>query len=111
MSTKVSDKTHSLTLKFGEYMTYKSSLYHWKRRWLYPFTLLAGFFFGYVVICHGFQTNIYEIGYCQTIFQPFDISSELMREWAKKDHVKYMAAHRQRVFNMIENDGNAPAID
>ena len=50
LSARVSDRSHQLFGRFGEWLVNRTSNYAWKRRWLYPLTLLGGFCWGYIVV-------------------------------------------------------------
>ena len=63
MSGAISDKCHQMSNSFSEKLANKMTLYHWKRRWLFPATILLGFAYGYIMVCHMQAGNMYERGY------------------------------------------------
>lgn len=54
---------------------------------------------------------MYERGWNMPRVQPVDYSISIIKDYAKKDNVKYMVAHRYLMQEMLENKGEMDAID
>ena len=60
------------------------NLFYWKRRWLYPFTLCAGFFYGYVIVSNLINGNLAERKHMNSVMQPMDVTVDLIREYGSR---------------------------
>jgi hypothetical protein len=74
LSGMSSEFFHELGKKMFLWLEYKTSLAYWKRRFLYPGVILAGFFYGYFVVSDQISGNMYERGYNMPKHQPQDFT-------------------------------------
>lgn len=73
-SMRISDWNHFAWIDFLNWVERKFNLFHWKRRFVYPITLGAGFIYGYVFVSYLFGKNIVENEWNVGTLTPWDYS-------------------------------------
>ena len=54
---------------------------------------------------------MYERGHRIKLMQPYDISGEMIKEYATREQVKYMTTHRKLMHQLRESKGVASPLD
>ena len=113
-SKQLDDYCHRTGRNLGEWIVKKSRTNVFSRRFIYPCTIICGFIYGYVGICNFWSANLYERKFNHGVWQPWDYSTDVIREWCIKDkihNVQYSTMQKTLLFEMMEQKGNIDTID
>ena len=94
LSAMSSNFFHELGKNLLLWFEYKMTLHHWRRKFLVPSIIAGGFFYGYFVVSDQWSGNMYERGYNMPKHQPVDFTHYVIKDYGKKEDVKYMVAHK-----------------
>ena len=92
-------------------LMYKTSLWYWKRRFLYPMTFLFGFLYSYHFLCNLFHANLYEKRYRLPTVQPYDFTQYMMTEFKLKENREYIVWSRKMLLEMLKSKGELSPVD
>ena len=107
---RVRNLIETKTDDYAERFRRRFNVYAFKRRFLAPGIILAGFMFGFFYQANHFG-NIYVFGAWNFAMVPQDYTKYVFGNYQKHKDTQYDLHHRQKMIQILEKEGELDTID